>query len=114
MNRRNTRGLTYAAMGRSAAAAGGAVAGALLAVPLGVYVAVALFENLGIPLVEEMIQRGTGGLSGLQALVGALVVFAAFIFATYLVVAFIAPIFVVLPLLRCGSAAPGRSPAHCG
>lgn len=105
MSKRENSELTYAAIGRSAAAAGGAVAGVLLAVPLGAYLAVALFGDLGIPLMKEMVSEGTDGLSGIHAIVvGALVVFVAFVFAIYLVVALVAPMFVVVPLLATAAA----------
>jgi hypothetical protein len=105
MEKREKRELTYVAIGRSAAAAGGAVADVLLALPLGAYLAVALFDDLGVPLVKEMISGGTEGLSGVQGIiVGAFVVFVAFVFAIYLVIALVAPIFVVIPLLTTAAA----------
>jgi hypothetical protein len=100
MRTTGNRKLTTAAMGRCAAAAGGAIVGVLLAIPLGVYLVVTLFEDFGLPLAKGMIRQGTETLSGLDLIVvGVFVLITAIVFALYLVVALVAPIFVVLPLL---------------
>jgi hypothetical protein len=99
------RKLTTAAIGRCAAAAGGAVAAVLLAFPLGAYLVVALFAEIGLPLAKEMTRQGTEGLSGVHlVVVGGLVLLVALLFALYLAVALVAPIFVVLPLVVTAAA----------
>jgi hypothetical protein len=93
--------LDLAAVGRSAAAAGGSVAGVLVAMPIGAYLAALLFEHVGVPLAREIVSDGTsqGGPVLETILVGVFLVLAALVLAIYVVVALVAPIFVVLPLL---------------
>lgn len=98
--------LSGAALGRSAASAGGAVAGFVVAVPLGAYLAFVLFVRVGVPFVNAILDGAlTRDMPGVQAfIVGALLVVAAVVVAVCLVFALVAPIFVLVPLLGTATA----------
>jgi hypothetical protein len=90
----------WAAAGRSFAAAGGAVAGGLLAVPLGAVLFLYLFERVGVRIVDSVISSALDDVNGLEALVvGLFLAIAGLVLAIIVVVALVAPVFVVLPMV---------------
>lgn len=88
---------------RSLVAAGGAAGGLVIAVPLGAFLGVWLFEHVGVPVAEGIISGGAGGSGGddwLESLVvGIFLAIAAIMVAVLVVAALVAPVFVVLPML---------------
>lgn len=98
--------LSPAAVGRSAAAAGGAVTGFVLAIPLGVYLVILLFWKVGTPLLNAILHGDlTPGVSGLRAFIlGTILVIVAFVTVLCLVLALAAPIFLLVPLLASATA----------
>ncbi|GAB3427845.1 hypothetical protein [Flindersiella endophytica] len=85
---------------RSLAAAGGALAGGLLAVPIAGVLFVFLFERVGVSIVESVVSEAMEGVDGLEALfVGLFLALAAVVLAVVIVVALVAPVFVVLPMV---------------
>jgi hypothetical protein len=106
------RGITVAALGRSAAAAAGAVAGLVLAVlvaiPLGPLLFSVLFEYVGLPIVEWIIFSGgrpdmsslEGFITGVFLMIaGVALAIAVAIVTACVVIVLVAPIFVLVPLL---------------
>lgn len=88
------------AAGRSFASAGGALAGGLLAVPIGAVLFVFLFERVGIPIVDSVVTSALDDVRGIEALfVGVFLVLAGLVVAIIVVVALVAPVFVVLPMV---------------
>lgn len=99
-SRPDRRGIPAAAFGRSVAAAGGAVAGVLLAVPFGLLLFIVLLLRVGIPLILKIIHELTSGMSTFDAIVvgiplGVILV----IVAICVVIVLVAPIFILLPLV---------------
>lgn len=91
---------------RSGVSAGGAVAGGLVAVPVGGALVTVLFARLGTRIVRGIVAgEVTEGLSGLEGLVAAIALVIAGVAVAILVVcALVAPVFVVLPLVGVGVA----------
>lgn len=99
------RRVTTAALLRSAVAAGGAVAGVAVAIPVGAVLAMFLFEHVGTAVVEGIMSEATDGRSGIEAaIVAVMLAIAAIMVAVLVVVALVAPVFVVLPMLGAGLA----------
>jgi hypothetical protein len=93
--------LDLPAWARSLAAAGGASAGMLLAVPLGGLLFVILFERLGTAIIRDITSGAlTNDLSGVEAvLVGIFVIIGALMVAILAVVALVLPVFVIVPIV---------------
>ncbi|MQA06101.1 MAG: hypothetical protein GEV07_26415 [Streptosporangiales bacterium] len=100
------RRVTAATFLRSAVAAGGAVAGVAAAIPLGALLTAFLFDTVGTAIVDEIMSDGVAeGLSGIEAFFGGLMLaIAAIMIAIMVVLALVAPVFVVLPMLGAGVA----------
>ncbi|TDB83517.1 hypothetical protein E1264_28150 [Actinomadura sp. KC216] len=95
------RGITVPALARSAAAAVGAVAGAAIAVPLAILLFTVLFIHVGVPLIEEIVSGGlTPDMSLIEKIiVGIFLLLAVTVLVIYLILALVAPVFVLVPLL---------------
>ncbi|MFI0368822.1 hypothetical protein ACH35V_13130 [Actinomadura sp. 1N219] len=93
--------ITVPALARSAAAACGAVAGTAVAVPLAVLLFFVLFIHVGIPLLEEIVSGElTPEMSLVETIIiGFLLIVVLAVLMIYLILALVAPIFVLVPLL---------------
>ncbi|MEQ4209312.1 hypothetical protein [Actinopolymorpha sp. B9G3] len=88
------------AWARSFAAAGGAAAGALLAVPVGGFLIVVLFERIGTAIIRDITSGAvTDDMSGVEAVIAAVfLLLTAVLVAILVVVALVTPVFVILPM----------------
>ncbi|MEQ7124451.1 hypothetical protein ABN034_07990 [Actinopolymorpha sp. B11F2] len=88
------------AWARSFAAAGGAVAGVLLAVPVGSFLLVVLFERLGTAIIRDISSGALADdLSGVEAVIaGVFLLLTAVLVAILVVVALVTPVFVIVPM----------------
>lgn len=94
-----------AATARCGAAAVGAVAGGLVAFPVGTFLAALLFTHVGKRIVTDIVASGTDDVHGVAAVFAAIMlVVAGIAIAAIVVVALVAPVFVLLPMVATGLA----------
>lgn len=90
---------TGTALARSLVASGGALVGGLLAVPVAGVLFVALFERVGVRIMESVVSGALDDVSGIEGVIAAIfLVIAAVMIAVIVVVALVAPVFLVLPM----------------
>jgi hypothetical protein len=90
---------TGTALARSLVASGGALVGGLLAVPVAGVLFVALFERVGVRIMESVVSGALEDVSGIEGVIAAIfVVIAAVMIALIVVVALVAPVFLILPM----------------
>jgi len=92
--------LGAAALGRSAAAGAGALVGGLIAVPTAGRLGLYLFETLGTRIIDGVLTSALDDVSGISAFfVAAFALVFGVTLAALVVLALVAPLFVVLPIV---------------
>jgi hypothetical protein len=90
---------TGTALARSLVASGGALVGGLLAVPVAGVLFVALFERVGVRIMESVVSGAFEDVSGIEDVIAAIfLMIAAVMIAVIVVGALVAPVFLVLPM----------------
>jgi hypothetical protein len=97
---------SLASLVRCVAAATGAAAGVMLALPIGSFLAVVLFKEVGAPLAKRIVTDALAQSdSAIETIVVAIfLTIAALMLAVYVVIVLVAPVFILVPMLASAAA----------